>query len=95
MGETWAGGGAGGDGDEAGIRGLGVALGAESLGDSGAPDARRFTAACPAAIPGKNCRNLPGRELVSVALKVEQDKPHFASTTRASRVIACLCVMIL
>jgi hypothetical protein len=49
-------------GDEAGIRGLGMALGAESFyirpprnespgGDSVAPDARRFTAGCPPAIP--------------------------------------------
>ena len=51
MGETWAGGRAAGDGDEAGIRGLGLVLGAESLGDSVAPDTRRFTAGCPAAIP--------------------------------------------
>ena len=52
MGETWAGGGAAGDGDEAGIRGLCLALGSESLGNSVAPDVRRFTAGCPAAIPG-------------------------------------------
>ena len=52
MGESWAGGGGGGDGDEGGIRGLGLlALRAESLGDSVAPDARRFTAGCPPAIP--------------------------------------------
>ena len=52
MGETWAGGGAvtgaAGDGDEAGIGGLGLA---ESFGDAVAPDARLFTAGCPAAIP--------------------------------------------
>jgi hypothetical protein len=52
MGETWAGGGAvtgaAGDGDEAGIRGLGLPLTTESLGDSVAPDAQRFTAGCPA-----------------------------------------------
>jgi hypothetical protein len=41
MGETWAGGGAARDGDEAGIRRLGLV---ESLGDSVSPDARRFTA---------------------------------------------------
>ena len=55
MGETWAGGGAvtgaAADGDEAGIRGLGLPLATESFGDSVAPDARRFTAGCPAAIP--------------------------------------------
>ncbi len=51
MGESWAAGGGGGDGGEEGVRGLGVALGAESLGDSVAPDARRFTAACPPAMP--------------------------------------------
>ena len=38
-------------GDEAGIRGLGLALGAELLGDSAAPDARPLTSGCPAAIP--------------------------------------------
>jgi hypothetical protein len=41
MGETWAAGGGGGDGDEAGIGGLGLA---ESFGDAVAPDARLFTA---------------------------------------------------
>ncbi len=39
--------GAAGDGDEAGIGGLGLA---ESFGDAVAPDARLFTAGCPAAI---------------------------------------------
>ena len=37
MGEPWAGGGAAGDEDEAGIRGLVLTLRAESLGDSAAP----------------------------------------------------------
>jgi hypothetical protein len=40
--------GAAGDGDEAGIGGLGLA---ESFGDAVAPDARLFTAGCPAAMP--------------------------------------------
>jgi hypothetical protein len=62
MGETWARGGAAGDGDEAGIRGLGLA---ESLGDSVAPDARRLTAGCPAGIG-------------SLPLDVEEDKSDFA-----------------
>jgi hypothetical protein len=48
MGESWAPSGAAGEGDEEGIRGLGLA---ESLGDSVAPDARQFTTGCPAAIP--------------------------------------------
>jgi hypothetical protein len=53
MGDTWSGGGADGDGNAAGMRGLVLALGAESLGDSVAPDARRFTAGCPVAIPAE------------------------------------------
>ena len=61
MGETWAGGGADGDGDEAGIRGSGLA---ESLGDSVAPDAQQFTAGCPAVIPARP--GILGEEVVSV-----------------------------
>jgi hypothetical protein len=41
--KSWAGGGAAGDADEAGIRGLGLALRADSV----APDARRFTCSFP------------------------------------------------
>ena len=40
MGETWSGGGADGDRNEAGMRGLVLALGAESFGDSVAQEAR-------------------------------------------------------
>jgi len=58
MREPWAGGGAAGDGDEAGVCGLGLALGVESFGDSVAPDARRFTTGCPGAIPAGTGRIL-------------------------------------
>ena len=41
--KSWSGGGAAGDGDEAGIRGLGLALRADSV----APDVRWFTTLFP------------------------------------------------
>ena len=70
--------GAAGDGDEAGIGGLGLA---ESFGDAVAPDARLFTAlsSCDSS---RIWLNLCGWEVVSVAfnlqLEFEEDKPDFA-----------------
>ena len=58
-----------GDGDEEGIRGLGLA---ESLGDSVAPDTRWFTAGCPSSIPARSLafHKVAGRNnhLVTVSL---------------------------
>ena len=76
MGKTWAGGGAGGDGDEAGIRGLGLTV--ESLGDSVSPDRPAVHCRLSSCDSSSNWRNLGGGELVSVAFKVETDKPDFA-----------------